>query len=95
MTAVLASSRIPLSELHRRFTPVHCAIATEGRHAFRSVRCQHERADLLSEAVLAAWERFLALVTEATPVDPAAIAQHAVAAARRTYRRAQHSTLPN
>ena len=88
MTAAAAFARAPLPELHARFAAALPAVEGRAQATFRRVRCPHDRADRVADAVLAAWRAFLRRVTEGVPADPDRLAEDGVAAARRAARRA-------
>lgn len=87
MTAAVASARAPLAELHARLEAALPAVRRSARAASHRLRCRHARADAIAEALLAAWGRFLRLVTEGLPVDPHDLARRAVDAAALRLRR--------
>lgn len=64
-----------LDRLHGSFQQALPSIQSVALRAFRRVRCPHERADLVAEAVALCWAWFLA-----APAAPRAVAVHLVAA---------------
>jgi len=87
MTATIACTRAPITELHERFQYVLPAVQAEGHTVFSSMRSAEDREDAVAEATLTAWKKFLRAVTESVAVDPADLARRAVASvARRLHR---------
>jgi hypothetical protein len=70
-----AESRPNLDQLHESFQQALPSIQSVALQAFRRVRCPHERADLVAEAVALCWAWFLA-----ARAAPRAVAVHLVAA---------------